>query len=83
MAARWRLSRSGLFAWITALIFAFAPFSYEAVTYVASLTHPLLLFWLLLTLLFYQQARRADGQEKAVHFLRRGNGHPSSGAADT
>jgi predicted membrane protein len=53
-----RLSASGAYAWATALIFAFSPFSYEAVTYVASLTHPLLLFWLLLTLLFYQQARR-------------------------
>ncbi len=53
-----RLSVSDGYAWATALIFAFAPFSYEAVTYVASLTHPLLLFWLLLTLLFYQQARR-------------------------
>jgi len=53
-----RLSASDAYAWTTALIFAFSPFSYEAVTYVASLTHPLLLFWLLLTLLLYQQARR-------------------------
>lgn len=53
-----RLSSRDAYAWGTALIFAFSPFSYEAVTYVASLTHPLLLFWLLLTLLLYQQARR-------------------------
>jgi hypothetical protein len=53
-----RLSSSDTYAWGTALIFIFCPFSYEAVTYVASLTHPLLLFWLLLTLLLYQQARR-------------------------
>jgi predicted membrane protein len=55
-----RLSASDAYAWATALIFAFSPFSYEAVTYVASLTHPLLLFWLLVTLLFYQQARRIN-----------------------
>ena len=53
-----RISNSDGYAWATALIFAFAPFSYEAITYVAALTHPLLLFLLLLTLLFYQQARR-------------------------
>jgi hypothetical protein len=56
----WRLSDSSSYAWATSLIFTFFPFSYEAVTYVASLTHPLLLFWLLLTLLIYQQARRID-----------------------
>ena len=55
-----RLSDSDAYAWSVSLIFAFFPFSYEAVTYVASLTHPLLLFWLLLTLLFYQQARRIN-----------------------
>jgi hypothetical protein len=53
-----RISASRLYAWAAALIFATFPFSYEAVAYVASLTHPLLLFWLLLTLLLYQQARR-------------------------
>ena len=38
-------------AWTAALVFAALPFSYEAVAYVASLTHPLVTFWLLLTLL--------------------------------
>ena len=62
-----RLSDSDAYAWSTSLIFAFFPFSYEAVTYVASLTHPLLLFWLLLTLLFYQQARRiSEGGRKRL-----------------
>ena len=55
-----RLGDSDAYAWTAALIFAFSPFSYEAVAYVASLTHPLLLFWLLLTLLLYQQARRIE-----------------------
>ena len=54
-----RLSASRPFAWAAALIFATAPFSYEAVAYVASLTHPLMLFWLLLTLLLYQNMRAA------------------------
>mgnify|MGYP001824853669 CR=1 FL=1 len=65
-----RLSDNDGYAWATTLIFAFAPFSYEAVTYVASLTHPLLLFWLLLTLLFYQQARRTKeaGWKRTVFY---------------
>ena len=53
-----RLSGSRPYAWTAALIFTTVPFNYEAVAYVASLTHPLLLFWLLLTALLYQQARR-------------------------
>jgi hypothetical protein len=56
----YRISDSRLYAWAVALIFASFPFSYEAIAYVASLTHPLLLFWLLLTLLLYQQARRLE-----------------------
>ena len=52
-----RISGARPYAWAAALIFATVPFSYEAVAYVASLTHPLLLFWLLLTVLLYQQAR--------------------------
>ena len=52
-----RISGTRPYAWAAALIFATVPFSYEAVAYVASLTHPLLLFWLLLTVLLYQQAR--------------------------
>ncbi len=57
----WVLSRKmGAFAWVTALLFAAVPFSYEAVIYVASLTHPLLLFWLLLTLLLYYQWRQSE-----------------------
>jgi len=62
-----RLGASRPYAWTAALIFATAPFSYEAVAYVASLTHPLLLFWLLLTLLLYQNARaaRSKGARRA------------------
>ena len=55
----YRLGGSRPYAWTAALVFATAPFSYEAVAYVASLTHPLLLFWLLLTLLLYQTMRTA------------------------
>ncbi len=54
-----RLAGKRFYAWAVALIFATVPFSYEAVAYVASLTHPLLLFWLLLTLLLYQNGRRS------------------------
>ncbi len=54
----YRLSQNRAYAWAVALIFVTVPFSYEAVAYVASLTHPLLLFWLLLTLLLYCEARK-------------------------
>ncbi|MCB9419780.1 MAG: hypothetical protein H6667_08245 [Ardenticatenaceae bacterium] len=53
----WHLGQRRDFAWLAALAFAAMPFSYEAVAYVASLTHPLVTFWLLLTLLLYRQAR--------------------------
>ena len=53
----WHLGQRRNFAWLAALAFATMPFSYEAVAYVASLTHPLVTFWLLLTLLLYRQAR--------------------------
>ena len=48
-----RLSGRESYAWAAALVFAFVPFSYEAVAYVASLTHPLVVFWTLLALLLY------------------------------
>ena len=41
------------FGWLAALVFAALPFSYEAVAYVASLTHPLVVFWLLASLHLY------------------------------
>ena len=53
----WHLGQRRDFAWLVALAFATVPFSYEAVAYVASLTHPLVTFWLLLTLLLYRRAR--------------------------
>jgi hypothetical protein len=49
-------------AWVAALFFAFMPFSYEAVAYVASLTHPLLTFWTLLALLVYDRALQRKGE---------------------
>jgi len=58
----WRLARAlarpsgrggAAFAWLAALLFATLPFSYEAVAYVASLTHPLVVFWVLVTLHLY------------------------------
>lgn len=64
----YRLSGSIAYAWGSALIFATVPFSYEAVAYVASLTHPLLLSWLLLTLLFYRAARHAAGMKATIYF---------------
>jgi hypothetical protein len=53
----WHLGQRRDFAGLAALAFATVPFSYEAVAYVASLTHPLVTFWLLLTLLLYRRAR--------------------------
>lgn len=56
----YRLSgRAVAYAWVAALAFVVFPFNYEAVAYVASLTHPLLLFWLLLTLHLYIRGRTA------------------------
>lgn len=60
VAMVWALARrlGGVaYAGVAALVFAFVPFNYEAVAYVASLTHPLLLFWTLLTLLIYDRSR--------------------------
>ncbi len=48
------------FAWLAALVFAALPFSYEAVAYVASLTHPLVVFWVLATLHLYLRGLTAD-----------------------
>lgn len=55
----YRLGRRAAYAWVAALAFATVPFSYEPVAYVASLTHPLSLFWLLLTLLLYDAGRES------------------------
>jgi hypothetical protein len=63
----YRLSRGQpVYAWIAALVFIAFPFNYEAVTYVASLTHPLLLFWLLLTLHLYIWGRTAGRRAPLV-----------------
>ncbi len=48
------------FAWVAALVFAALPFSYEAVAYVASLTHPLVTFFVLAALLLYQRGARGQ-----------------------
>lgn len=69
-----RLSGRAAFAWVAALVFAVTPFSYEAVAYVASLTHPLLVFWLLMALLLYEQ-----GSEGAGERGRGGEGEKGSG----
>jgi hypothetical protein len=62
--------RKVLYAWIAALVFATVPFSYEAVVYVATLTHPLLLFWLLLTLLLYRLGKQTGRRlYRAAAFL--------------
>lgn len=53
-------ARQAAYAWAASLVFIAFPFNYEAVTYVASLTHPLLLFWLLITLHLYSWGRTAD-----------------------
>lgn len=65
LLARRLSGRAGL-AWVAALVFAAVPFSYEAVAYVASLTHPLLVFWLLATLLLYDLSQSAHVTTVAV-----------------
>jgi len=50
-----RLGGGAAFAWVAALVFTALPFSYEAVAYVASLTHPLVAFWVLAALLVYDR----------------------------
>ena len=63
-ALAWRLAgphpARAAFAWVAALVFAALPFSYEAVAYVASLTHPLVTFFVLVTLLLYQRGAREE-----------------------
>lgn len=58
--------RQPIYAWVAALVFATAPFSYEAVIYVASLTHPLLVCWLLVTLLFYRLGQQRQQRESRL-----------------
>ncbi|MHB1294577.1 MAG: hypothetical protein ACYC4R_06235 [Anaerolineae bacterium] len=58
-----RLSGRAAYAWFVALAFAAFPLSYEAVTYVAALCHPLLTFFALLTLLLFDRAR-ATGRRR-------------------
>ncbi len=59
------------FAWLAALLFAALPFNYEAVAYVASLTHPLVVFWVLATLHLYLRWLTTDGRRPtAGHGLR-------------
>ena len=53
-----RLVRRPGYAWMAAVIFACAPLSYEAVAYVAALFHPLLTFWIIATILFYDRGRQ-------------------------
>lgn len=63
----YRLSRRSLaYAWIAALVFAALPFSYEAVAYVASLTHPLHVFWLLAALLLFDRGRETADRRYLV-----------------
>ena len=54
------------YAWAAALIFITFPFNYEAVAYEAALFHPLLVFWLLLTLIFYRFTRLTRSKWAAV-----------------
>ncbi|MBN1890259.1 MAG: hypothetical protein JW850_19845 [Thermoflexales bacterium] len=47
---------------VAGLLFALYPFSYEAVPYVGSFVHPLVTFFILLTLLFYLAWRAGESQ---------------------
>ena len=59
LARRW--GGGDAFGWVVALVFAFVPFSYEAVAYVASLTHPLVVLWTLAALLLYDRSVETAG----------------------
>ncbi len=61
-----RLSGRDSFAWAAALVFALVPFSYEAVAYVASLTHALVVFWALRAVLLYDRRQPPAGRRAAV-----------------
>ncbi len=65
-----RLSGRAAFASAAALVFAATPFSYEAVAYVASLTHPLLVFWMLVALLLFEKGRRGEGEKRGGSVYR-------------
>ena len=51
------LARSTGIAWCATVLYATFPLHYEAVVYVASFFHPLLVFWVLATLILYYAAR--------------------------
>jgi hypothetical protein len=79
----WRLAgpRPGraAFAWVAALVFAALPFSYEAVAYVASLTHPLVTFFVLTALLLYSRQPTADRRPlTADHRRQTTDGRPTT-----
>ncbi len=59
-----RLGGRDAYGWTAALVFAFVPFSYEAVAYVASLTHPLVVFWALASLLLYARSVETPGNRR-------------------
>ena len=59
-----RLGGRDAYGWTAALAFAFVPFSYEAVAYVASLTHPLMVFWTLAALLLYDRSVETAGSKR-------------------
>ncbi len=63
------------FAWLAALLFAALPFSYEAVAYVASLTHPLVVFWVLVTLHLYLRWLTADPRPPTTDHRPATTGH--------
>lgn len=68
----YRLGRRMAYAWLAALLFATVPFSYEAVAYVASLTHPLVTFWTLTAVLLYDvatQRSRSSRRAPALYIL--------------
>ena len=83
-ALMWRLARAlarpsgrggAAFAWLAALLFAALPFSYEAVAYVASLTHPLVVFWVLATLHLYLRRLTADRRRPTADRRLQATGH--------
>ena len=56
------LSRRQTFGWLAALLFATFPLSHEAVAEFDAICHPLLTFWVLLTLVFFERGRRTGSR---------------------
>ena len=56
------LSRRQSFGWLAALLFTTFPLSHEVVAEFDAICHPLLIFWVLLALVFFERGRRTGSR---------------------